>query len=106
MPNPEHSRYTKWEDVQATSDLVDEYVVKLKKGDISTIQFENDFAGNPVALWRMSRLVKLQLQNVLDEKPGSFTQRSKKRTKDILEALSLITPPSPPGPTPPAPVAP
>lgn len=99
MPNSsEHSRYTKWQDVQATSELVDEYVQKLQKGDISAIQFENDFARDPVALWRMSRLVGLQLQNVLDEKPGSFTQRSKKRTKDILEDLMLVAPPSSPTP--------
>lgn len=85
-----HSRYTKWQKIDIENQLITEYINDLIKGSLTLDDFIDEFGDDDVNLVRISRIISLEMQNRLYDKPWSFTKASYSRSKKLVDKLTHI----------------
>jgi chemotaxis protein histidine kinase CheA len=88
--NKKHSRYTKWQKIDIENQLITEYINDLVKWSLTLDDFIDDFGDDDVNLVRVSRIIALEMQNRLYDKPWSFTKASYNRSKKLVDKLTHI----------------
>ncbi len=88
--NKKHSRYTKWQKIDIENQLITEYINDLVKGSLTLDDFIDEFGDDDANLIRVSRIIALEMQNRLYDKPWSFTKASYNRSKKLVDKLTHI----------------